>query len=553
MIIKGTHSGVTRPVKGEAPGGGLAEVPIPNQSFGYLALAVARPDPAALLPNTNPTAVIQALTALGTAMVDEPTATNSNSTIPVVYTYWGQFIDHDITAGTDRADTAAPSIWHADIFADNFTPVDPARVIGDQGIFNQRLPQLDLDCIYGGKPDDEAVITEGIFEEDEVHVKVGVNPILSGFEKLTPNPHLDTNRQKPQRDLPRHHQNFNGHLLPAKAKRMPIIGDDRNDENTIVAQFHTALLKFHNAVVDWLTEQDGALPSFTKARNLVRWHYQWLVVNDFLRTICKEGVVDQVLYSEDSFFASDDKLFMPLEFSVAGFRFGHTMIREGYDFNMNFGRGSNPQEQRASLARLFQFTGLKGDLGGFFNLPNNWIIDWERLTDKYSPHPDRFARKIDTDLADSLNAVPGDSMAAPSSSAIAKHLAIRNLRRGYLLSIPTGQAVADFLGIDQLSPDDLIPSDRLLVKSALELEDGLFTRKTPLWYYILREAELQTNGNALGEVGSQLVAGTLIGLLKHDPGSYLRVEDGWSPAKGVKLNGKPIVRILDLFKFAGVA
>ena len=557
MIIKGSHSGVTPLSAGENPASEdqspviLAAVDNPNRSFSYLTLDPAAPaaNPDAFLPKDDPVTVIQALKALGSAMIEDSDTEAGNSRIPPVYTYWGQFIDHDITAGTDRSSNNGFNMLSMDILDEDFMPQNPQAVVGNNGIFNLRLPELDLDSVYGGGPLDFPTEQEGIFTGDKLRLNVGKNHVLS--PDLTPNPQLDSGSD-PMRDLPR------------RNNRRAKIGDDRNDENTIVAQFHTAFLRFHNAVVDFLENRVGTPPSFDEASQTVRWQYQWLVVNDYLRTICKDGIVDQILFSGNGFFNNSNR-FMPLEFSVAAFRFGHSMVRAAYDFNKNFGRADNPQLERASFDLLFRFTGLKGDLGAqligqdISNLPNNWIIDWARFTDKDSPHADRFTRKIDTNLAMPLTQIPADTDANTGAqpafnqlSALEKHLAQRNLLRSYLLSVPTGQFVADQLGIPKLTAEELVPQDKPNVKAALENNSGLLQEKTPLWYYILREAEVQTGGNTLGELGSRIVAGTLIGLLKADPNSYLN--NDWDPSKGVKLaDDQPIVRIMDLFRFAGVA
>ncbi len=557
-IIQGSHSGSSK-LKAATQASALAaaapadaafapaqDVPIANRSFGYLTIDKANVDPNALLPSNNPQQVIDALKLLGAAMIEDSDTETEDSIIPPVYTYWGQFIDHDITAGTDRS---TKELFSSDILDKEFEPVAPGIVVGDEGLVNLRLPELDLDSVYGDGPTDPVTQQAGIFQDD-VHLAVGRNfEQFKPSEGRTPNPHLP---QPLERDLPR-----NANL---RAK----VADDRNDENLIIAQFHTAFLRFHNKLVDSLPGK----PDFAEASRLVRWHYQWLVVNDYLRTICKDGIVDEILFSDQGFFPSPSDRFMPLEFSLAGYRFGHSMVRAFYDFNMNFGRGDTPLINNAPFNLLFQFTGLKGDLGKSLgsqdNLPNHWIIEWDRFTDKNSPHTDRFARKIDTNLALPLTEIPADTdpntgVQPPLATLtdLQKHLAQRNLLRSYLLSLPTGQTVAAFFGVEPLSESDLVPANKSAVANALNAEGGLLKQKTPLWYYILREAEVQTKGNSLGEVGSRLVAGTLIGLLKADPNSYLNAPGGWNPSQGVKVvigeKIKPIVRIMDFFRFAGVA
>ncbi len=533
-IIKGTHGHISN---AQPKTRGPRSVSLPNQSFRYLTF-----DPAtvteetlttALLPDDNPLAMIALLKDLGSAMIESSDQRAGNSTIPPIYTYWGQFIDHDITAGTDRPGTEAMSRWTADILNTAFYPVAPQAVTGEEGIFNLRQPLLNLDSLYGGGPDDAETINEQIFMKD---LSENAADALSGPSdpRLVLGQLSGSATNVPDAHLPAPHLRD----LPRRDDRSPRIGDARNDENTIVAQFHTAWLRFHNAVVDFLEARTGSTPTFAVAAQTVRWHYQWLIVNDYLRTVCMPEVVDELLAAESHFFTEADELFMPLEFSVAAFRFGHSMVRAAYDFNENF--------SDASFSLLFSFTG-GGGLGGSTQLPNIWCIDWKRFMDKNDPHPERFARKIDTNLALPLTNLPGDG------SGLVKHLAQRNLLRSYLLSVPTAQFVADRLGVPLLAPADLVPADKPALQTVFDAENGLLKAKTPLWYYILREAEVQSGGNRLGRLGSHLVAGTLISLLKADPDSYLN--QGWSPtAESAVTNAEgPIREIADLLQFAGVA
>lgn len=528
-IIKGTHGRINGT---EPTARGPRSVALPNQSFRYLTFDAANATyetlTEALLPRHDPETVIALLKDLGTAMIEATDHTAGNATIPPVYTYWGQFIDHDITAGTDRPGQQAMSRWTADILDTTFTPVEPKTVIGKDGIFNLRQPLLNLDSLYGGGPEDADTIAEQIFLKDVPGSGVAsTDPRLalgtiSGSPDIVPESYLP----HPQlRDLPR------------RDNRAPRIGDERNDENTIVAQFHTAFLRFHNAVVDYLETKHGHTPSFAEAAQLVRWHYQWLIVNDYLRTVCMPQVVDELLAADTHFFTDGD-VFMPLEFSVAAFRFGHSMVRATYDFNPTF--------PSAPFPLLFAFTG-SGGLGGSAQLPNIWVIDWRRFVDKTDGNRRHFARKIDTNLAFPLSDLPS------GGTGLVKHLAQRNLLRSYLLSVPTAQFVAKTRNVPLLPAAELAPNDKPALQDALAAENGLLKEHTPLWYYILREAEVAADGNHLGRLGSHLVAGTLISLLKADPDSYLN--QGWTPAAASAVTNPegPLTTIADLLQFAGVA
>jgi hypothetical protein len=527
----------------------LAEVSTP---FNYLFDDLAAQFPARHLPGDS-AAVTAALKRLGEAMAEpapppgqqlQPTG---NSAIPAVYTYWGQFIDHDITANTDRQNTVT------DITVEDLKPLQPEVVVRD--LRNLRRPALDLDSVYGDGPTFEGG-PETAAADMYDGIKLRLSEVAEGGG--IPGDHIPTLGDN-LRDLPRD----SGAQLP-EDKTVALIGDGRNDENLIVAQLHVAFLRFHNAVVDWAQHQPGYPQDdrelFERVRNLVRWHYQWLVVHDYLKTVTLPGVVDKVLLGGNKVFQPRyDEVYMPLEFSVAAYRFGHTMVRGFYDYNRNFGRpgvviGS------ASFRLIFAFTGSARpepfNGGGTLTLPFNWVIEWNRFVDKGDSLPDHFARKIDTQLApplfDMINQISEENEGLPEAvKNILKRLAVRNLLRGYQLAIPTGQAVADALGVAPLTEEELRRNNSDAVNAALA--DGGFLQTTPLWFYVLKEAEARANGNSLGEVGSRIVVETLIGQLRADPGSYLNQDGGWSPEQGVPLDdGEPIVTIKDLFRFGGL-
>ena len=338
----------------------------------------------------------------------------------------------------------------------------------------------------------------------------------------------------------------------------------------------------------------------------MRWTFQWLTVNQFLKILLQPEVVDRVirerapLYQQR--FREVREPFMPVEFSVACYRFGHSMIRNAYDYNRNFGRKPDDSPgfliPRASLGLLFVFTGkapaasagpppTRGPFNGGQVLPHNWIIEWDRF-DGSNPHaqsdvvvpgrngnpdrtetvPARVARKIDTHLAPTLGVLPNegnepqDGVSAEEQQrlrALLKHLARRNLRRGYQLSLPTGQAFARALGVRPLASDELRQGSSDAVVQALE--QGKFFDRTPLWYYVLKEAEVREGGERLGALGSRVVAETIIGVLLADSESYLTQNPRWDPSEptpgaGGPLqlpDGRTIQTIHDLLQFAGVA
>jgi hypothetical protein len=561
--------------------------------FGYLLPALAKKADSHL-PG-DPAKVVKDLKALGEAMLDDgpPTAqapaVTVNSPIPAVYTYWGQFLDHDITANTDRESRTS------DITRPDLAPIPPDEVV--RSLKNLRRPTLDLDSVYGSGPH---LAGDGKYPGPDakfyrgIRLRLGRNFDAPGIPGVKIPPEQDL-----VRDLPRI-----GPLLaqgaitvddipdslrddPGRDTRA-FIGDLRNDENLIVAQLHLAFLRFHNNVVEAVEQRPKAFglpprPSakarFDTARALVRRHYQWLVVHDYLKTVCAPGVVDKVLLASKPLYEPlpTGESFAPLEFSVAAYRFGHSMVRGGYDHNRNFGRpapGQASVQPFASFDDLFRFTGngfeidpvdpsksKRDPFRGAPTLPFNWIIEWDRMTRKGDPNEGHFARKIDTRLAppihNMVNEGTGSAIqddADPRNKVLRlmlRSLSQRNLLRGYLLSIPTGQATARAMGIAPLSEAELRQGNTGAVNAALE--GGGFLRNTPLWYYVLKEAEVRENGNTLGELGSRIVVETIIGLLRNDRQSYLNVAGGWDPSEGVKLpGGEPIVTIRDFLTFAGL-
>lgn len=510
--------------------GPIKEISTP---FGYLFPELADNFPAAHLDAEPAEQTVRALKALGAAMVEQPAGDGGDSTLPPILTYWGQFVDHDLTANTDRNDDIS-------ITLDELRPLRPQQVV--EQLVNLREPRLNLDSVYGNGPK-----ASGQPEQ----VPYDGNKFVIG-EQLT-----ETSRPIPGFDLPR-------------VDREAQIGDGRNDENLIVAQLHVAFLKFHNNVVDWLAER--GVDDFERARELTTWHYQVATVENFLKQIADPNIVDGLLDGTipPVFQPDEANPFMPLEFSVAAYRFGHSMVRGAYDWNQNFGApvdGGTNTRNDATLEQLFRFTG-RGGLSARPDepnptLPDNWPAQFERLTGA-EPKPDdlenrfqnRVARKIDTHLAPPLADLLNEGNDAATESEqirrLLKRLAVRNLLRGYRLAIPTGQSVAAELGVVPLTSTKLTAGGGPVADALLDNPELL--RDTPLWFYVLKEAELSEfgDGNRLGPVGSRIVAETFIGQLKADPASYLRKNFDPSNDGVTKEDGGEVRTIIDFLQFAGM-
>lgn len=229
---------------------------------------------------------------------------------------------------------------------------------------------------------------------------------------------------------------------------------------------------------------------------------------------------------------------MPLEFSAAAYRLGHSMIRDEYNFNRVF---SDPPRVpgasfAATLGLLFGFTG-KGGMNGSPTLPSNWIIDWRRFFEVGRPGLLNFTRKIDPTLAEGLR-----RLAVPSGQPAV--LAVRNLLRGSRVGLPAGQDVAEAMGFTPLRPNQIAGGDE---RDVLRKHD--FHRRTPLWYYILREAELQGGSERLGEVGSRILGELFFGLVEGDPNSFRSKQPGWTPSLPSADPGN--FTMTDLIRFVG--
>lgn len=479
-----------------------------------------------LLPEQR---TIDGLLALGLAMADPGTqadpAPRFDSEIPAVFTYLGQFIDHDITARTDReggADEGIPiSDGNGNVRAD-LAPVPPAEIVGR--VFNARRPQLDLDNIYADGPsliqatsNPGLVVTRADHLYDDLRMRVETGP--------------------------------HGYLdLPRNAAGEAQIGDGRNDENLIVSQFHATMLAFSNKVFDGL-HGSTVQSRYAQARRLVRWAYQYVVANEYLKTVCDPSVVEDTLLNGPRFYspaANGGAVFMPLEFSVAGFRFAHSMIRPFYKINDAVTKTIN------DLLEPPRDRGADSLLGADRKLKPENVIAWRNFVDLRADvfGGPQHTRLIDPRLARGLFDL---QLGAPANTMMSR-LTQRNLLRGYLFSIPTGQAIASQMGIVPMSEADIAGDDPAI---AMAITGAGFETRTPLWYYVLQEAVVHTGGKTLGAVGSRLVAETLIGLLKTDPNSYLNnLHDRAVTSKGIEVTsgGRSAVigSVADIIRYAGV-
>jgi len=355
----------------------------------------------------------------------------------------GQFVAHDITA--DRSVLRS----HANT----------------RGLRNARSPQLNLECLYGDGPSGHPFL----YQRDDPA------KFLLGPE---------------------------GGDLQRNVEGIAIIGDPRNDSHTLMSQLHLAMLKAHNAFVDEArrtgTSNDRV---FEEAAQQLRWHYQWIILNEFLPALVGETLVKQILREGPKWFHPVHGAFIPLEFADAAYRYGHSQIRHRYQLNL-----------QTDPVPLFP------DLLGFRAVPRERKVDWTLFFDAPGATLAQRAKKIDGKLVRALIALP---VAVSGECEIEDYhsLAVRDLQRGQGVGLPSGEAVARHMGIAPLTAEQV------------GIASTIWQGETPLWYYILREADTCAGGHRLGPVGGRIVTGVLVGLIDADPTSFRQKSRDWRPQK----------------------
>jgi hypothetical protein len=378
-----------------------------------------------------------ALHALGRpgGPLDEAAAEEStDATVAAGWPFFGQFVAHDITA--DRS-----PIGHR---------TDPLQ------IENFRTPRANLEGVYGAGP----VGTNYLYEKDDPA------KLLLGE---------------------------GGHDVPRNHEGIALLGDQRNDVHLFMSQMQVAFIRMHNRMIDRL-RADGAAESdvFEDARRSATWHYQWVILDEFLPMLVGPELVAKLLDGGRTLFGPGDVPYIPFEFADAAYRYGHSQVRDSYLVNREFGP-----------VPVFP------DLMGFGAVPIEHAIDWTLQFDLPGNEPAQRAKKIDGRLPSSLIALPHEISGEEPGSDYSS-LANRDLERGQMTGLPSGEAVAGQMGEEPLSDDQL-------GLRALGWED-----ETPLWLYILKEAEALHDGNRLGPVGGRIVGEVLVGIIDADPSPSAR-------------------------------
>jgi hypothetical protein len=356
---------------------------------------------------------------------------------------FGQFVAHDITA--DR------SILRA--------------LTNTADLHNARSPQLNLETLYGDGPTGHPFLYQ---RDDPAKFLLGVDGL----------------------DLQRNQEGT------------AVIGDPRNDSHMLISQLHLAMLKAHNSFVD--DARLGGVANdrvFEEAARQLRWHYQWIILGEFLPTLVGPALAEEVLQEGPQWFRADHGGFIPLEFADAAYRYGHSQIRHRYRLNL-----------QADPVPLFP------DLLGFRTVPREHTVDWSLFFDAPGAAFAQRSKKIDGKLVRALIELP---VAVTGECEIEEYhsLAVRDLQRGQGIGLPSGEAVARYIGAVPLTADQV------------GIASTGWRGETPLWYYILREADVCTGGHHLGPVGGRIVAEVLVGLIDADATSFRRSHQEWQPQK----------------------
>jgi hypothetical protein len=354
---------------------------------------------------------------------------------------FGQFIAHDLTA--DRS----PLTLHADV----------------EGLRNARSPSIDLEPLYSSGP----VGQPYLYQRDDP-AKLLLSP--------------------------------NGHDLARNSEGIALIGDPRNDVHLFMTQLHVLFSKLHNLLVDRLRE-DGVSETelFDAARRATSWHYQWIVLHDFLPRLVGPHLMGELLSDGPRFFRPGAEPFVPLEFADAAYRYGHGQVRQSYQL-----RRGGPEYP------------LFPDLMGFGPCRVDSEVDLTLSFDVPGHAPAQRAPRIDGRLPSFLIALP-EAITGAVDVRAHRSLAVRDLQRGGATGLPSGEAVAGAMGVDPLSPEET------------GLDPAVFAGGTPLWLYILKEAEHRAGGERLGPVGGRIVGEVLVGLVDADPTAQRVVDPGWAP------------------------
>jgi hypothetical protein len=458
---------------------------------------------------------LDALRRLGDALTfrEHDDAQERETDIPAAYTYFGQFVFHDITH------------WKPPV--------------GDGPVAGLRSAALDLDSVLGFEPSDTA---DG-------------DPNLT-----TPLPLGSTTRDLRgcsfAADLPR---------SPCGA---PLIADARNDDNLALAQVHVAMTAFANAV-------RAAVGPQGRAAALAATHVQAVVLSDYLPRILDPDVFRDVMENGRAIVwpdeAEDTPFLVPLEFVAACGRFGHSMVKHRYDWNAHHPGAGAP----AFWESTYSSTAYPMRM-----LDWSWVSDWGRLlpaegeTVPGGGPGGRWplqAAALSSRLADPLRRMPVAALppGGPGQPPLSANLATRSLERAQSLRLSSGQAAVRRMNerlaargrptVPLLSRDDILAGEGDAARTILTAAGpgGRLCDETPMWLYVLKEADVQQGSRRLGAFGSRIVGETLDAAVAASSPSMLagdgrRPELSWRPDPRLRPSRPDRYGLRDLVAFAGL-
>jgi hypothetical protein len=376
-------------------------------------------------------------------------ADDEDATAAAVWPLFGQFIAHDITA--DRS-----PLGHR---------ADPSQVR------NFRTPKANLEGLYGAGPVGSPYLYA---KDDPAKLLLGAS----------------------------------GTDVPRNEEGIALLGDPRNDVHLFMSQLQVAFIRLHNRLVDRLREDGvGEGELFEEARRSATWHYQHVILREFLPGLIGAELAAELLEAGPQLYGRYDQGYIPFEFADAAYRYGHSQIRQRYQVNRSFGP-----------CPVFP------DLMGFGPVAAEHVVDWSLQIDVPGASRAQRAKKIDGRLPASLISLPTQISGEQQGSDYAS-LANRDLQRGQAVGLPSGEAVARALGLTPLASEQV------------GLAEHGWTEETPLWLYVLKEAETIHAGDQLGPVGGRIVGEVLVGIIDADPESFRAVDRGWQPTLPAHLAG----------------
>jgi Animal haem peroxidase len=417
--------------------------------------------------------------------------------LPAATTFIGQFIDHDLTMNA------------VDLF-----------ISQDGNVQNTASPLIDLDSLYGPRTLLDTVTD--LYESDGRTLRLTKLTAAGG---------------KTYYDLVRDGATGEGS-----------ISDKRNDENQMILQVHLLLMRVHNK----LAEDFPALTADELRRETIL-NWQSVLVHDHLPNILEAATLTFLLqeiakpdfgaFFYKPLYDLHSKTYvtcLPHEFAIA-FRFGHSQLKPKYRF-----RADGELYQLFDNMLVPAADGATMDLRGNQVLPEDHVIDWD-----YFASTSFRGNRIDGKVTSAVFDLP--ESAIPDDIKFIGNLVLRNLIRSEEIGLCCGEDLAAAYGLPVLSPSEIEPDAS---KRALFQQDGAAFR-TPLWYYILREAQSvgTTTTSKLGALGSRLVGEVILGAIHWGDISVLKeTADGtWTSKVLEKLNGTSgtEVKFLDLAHYVG--